>query len=498
MQRFLPGAHRGRPLRSGAASCAALAWLLAAAGGASAGELLVEVPADKSVPVHETVLRARAVRIDFDALLEGTQALEPSPAERLTLTLWPGHTVEAVYDEAAAERASERFVWVGRLIGPDEGQVVLLASGGQLVGSVRTPAGIFRIRPEGPGDVHVVEEIDLSALPPEIPPVPFDLPESSLPSPIDKAATAASDDGSTIDLLVVYTAAARVFLEPFSGLENLVQLSLAEGNVALANSGVIPRLRLVHLAQIAYDEPTVIPEPISDMLTKLVDPRDGAMDEVHALRDRFGADLVQLVPRSRDGCGIAFLMGGSNNTAFAAAAFGVTSAICLAPEVAFIHEIGHNLGCNHAPQDPVGRGAFPYSFGYKQPDKRFHTVMAYPCELGCPSVLHFSNPAVRYQGEVTGTDTQNNVRSINNVRHLVANFRAAVGGGGTGGTGGTCNAKKSKFKGCRGGGCKVCEEKIADYPSYLANHPGCEVNTRCKGKYVKCSRTCPAPAEADR
>jgi hypothetical protein len=73
-------------------------------------------------------------------------------------------------------------------------------------------------------------------------------------------------------------------------------------------------------------------------------------------------------------------------------------------------------------------GAFPYSFGYKNPSNLFRTVMAYDCPGGgCPRPLHFSNPNVNYLGNPTGTATQNNARSINNVRTTVANFRSSSG-----------------------------------------------------------------------
>jgi hypothetical protein len=42
-------------------------------------------------------------------------------------------------------------------------------------------------------------------------------------------------------------------------------------------------------------------------------------------------------------------------------------------------------------------------------------------------VLHFSNPGVNYLGNPTGTASQNNALSINNVRTTVANFRTASG-----------------------------------------------------------------------
>lgn len=465
------------------------ALLIAPAGAA---ELFVDVPGGEKAlsSVDPAVVRARAVRVSFDALLDDGEMLSPEPAERLTMTLWPGLTVEAAYDADAAEGVSDRFAWVGRLTGRDDGQVVILASGGQLVGSVRTAEGTFRIRPDGTTGLHVVEEVDIAgqpacAEPLPGPDVPFDFGEERL----QKAAT---DNGSTFDLLVVYTPAARQLLTALGSVDHLVNLSVAEGNVAFANSGIVPRIRLVHMAEIAYEEKPPY-EDLGDLLFKAANPADGVMDEIHTLRDRFKADFVQLITRSREGaCGIAFLMRGSNNRNFAPLAFGVTSSLCLAPSVTLIHEIGHNLGSNHAPGDPLGQGAFSYSLGFKSPVSNFHTVMAYTCTGGCPQVLHFSNPQVRYQGEVTGSNTQNNAQSINNIRTVAANFRNSNAAGGV------CAKKKSTFKGCKGGPCKICAEKIADYPNYLANHPACVVNDKCKGGFVKCSVSCPAPTEADR
>lgn len=464
--------------------------LLIAPAGAS--ELFLEAPGGEKAlsSIDPAVVRARAVRVSFDALLDDDEMLSPEPTERLTLTLWPGLTVEAAYDADAAEGVSDRFAWVGRLTGREDGQVVILASGGQLVGSVRTAEGTFRIRPDGKSGLHVIEEVDIAGQPPCAEPLPSpDLPFDLGQLQEKKAAT---DNGSTFDLLVVYTPAARLLLNALGGVENMVGLSVAEGNTAFANSGVIPRVRLVHLAEVAYSE-TPPYEDLGDLLVKAADPTDGVMDEIHALRDLYKADFVQLITRSREGaCGIAFLMRGSNNRTFAPLAFGVTSSLCLSPNVTLIHEIGHNLGSNHAPGDPIGQGAFNYSFGFKSPQSNFHTVMAYTCTGGCPQVLHFSNPQVRFQGELTGSATQNNVQSINNIRNIAANFRNSNAAGGA------CNKKKSKFKGCQGGPCQVCASKIADYPNYLTNHPGCVVNDNCAGKLTKCSLSCPAPTDADR
>jgi hypothetical protein len=102
----------------------------------------------------------------------------------------------------------------------------------------------------------------------------------------------------------------------------------------------------------------------------------------------------------------------------------------------FGHELGHNMGLNHARPDPTGPGAFAYSYGYKNPGDAFRTVMAYccgyetgACRSGCPRVLHFSNPNVLYGGNPTGvsdaqpTASAFNALSLNNTRVTVANWR---------------------------------------------------------------------------
>ncbi|MFE8601588.1 hypothetical protein [Archangium violaceum] len=62
----------------------------------------------------------------------------------------------------------------------------------------------------------------------------------------------------------------------------------------------------------------------------------------------------------------------------------------------------------------------------------------------------------------------------------------------------TCNGTAGQWNGCRGTGCSVCAEKVADYPYYFQRHPSCQKNTICYGLYYQCNAACPAPTEADR
>jgi hypothetical protein len=192
------------------------------------------------------------------------------------------------------------------------------------------------------------------------------------------------------------------------------------------------------------------------------------------------------------GCGIGYLMSGTNNRAFESSAFCYTARTCISPNYSFGHELGHLMGSNHAPSDSgLGTGAYSWSFGYKDPGAAFRTVMAYDCTNGtCPRVLQFSNPNISYLGLPTGTVSQNNATSITNVRSVVSNFRQAAAQT-------SCNGTSGQWSGCRGNGCNVCLEKVQDYPLYYHNHPACAINYICGGQYFTCNSNCPAPTTAD-
>jgi hypothetical protein len=61
-----------------------------------------------------------------------------------------------------------------------------------------------------------------------------------------------------------------------------------------------------------------------------------------------------------------------------------------------------------------------------------------------------------------------------------------------------CNGTSGQWAGCRGNGCAVCAEKLADYPCYFRNHPYCKRNDTCDGQFFTCNSNCPAPTDADR
>lgn len=383
------------------------------------------------------VMQARYVGLNQQVLSDA------APGATFVLELFAGNLdLQAVIDSVEHPNADTQAI-IARLVGRDDSSVVLVTTAGVSAGTIIVGDTTYQIRYAGNG-VYALREFDSSELPEELHPIP--IPDSDDPAPGDPAPgdapsnvapplgaaqgdapVTASDDGSRFDVAVFWTAQARTAAGGDAAMRALINLGVTETNQAYANSGIIPRLRLVHMSEVAYTESG----SMSTDLGRLRSTNDGHMDGVHTLRNTHGADLVKLITNSGGGCGIAYLMG-AQSAAFAANAFSVTHQNCVSPNYTFAHELGHNMGSNHAPGDPVGTGAFSYSFGYKKESApRFRTVMAYNCTTAsCPRVLHFSNPARNYvisgTGYPTGTATQNNALSINGVRVTVANWRQEV------------------------------------------------------------------------
>ena len=204
----------------------------------------------------------------------------------------------------------------------------------------------------------------------------------------------------TIDVAVVYTPAARNAVGGAAAIEALIDLRVAETNQAFAASGVQPRVRLVERFEAAYDETG----DSSLDLSRLADPSDGHMDQVHVVRDRIGADLVSLMVEDSDVCGKAHFRG----------AFSLTALGC-----AFTHELGHNLGLSHD-RYTIERSGYTTqghpAYGYVNPQafaagagrsRRWVTIMAYVTQcldahVACSSVFRFSNPRESYNGDPLG------------------------------------------------------------------------------------------------
>ncbi len=241
---------------------------------------------------------------------------------------------------------------------------------------------------------------------------------------------------SSIDVAVFYTPAARRHAGGTAAIETEIDLMVAETNQAYRDSGVHQRISLVAREEVNYTEENgrgVV------ALGRLVNPTDGYMDEVHAIRDRSGADLVHLVADVTDLLGVA-------NDVFGA--FSLTCATCPSITTTFMHELGHNMGLQHdryTLRSPAS--VLPYDYGYVNqqafaagaPESaRWMTIMAYNTQCGnagfnCDWIRRFSNPNQTWLGDPLGVPGDERtaavdgpadaVRTLNLTRHSVAAFR---------------------------------------------------------------------------
>lgn len=253
-----------------------------------------------------------------------------------------------------------------------------------------------------------------------------------LPSGCGQPAAAVSE----IDIAILYTPYARRRVGGREAMEALLGLWIAETNQAYVDSDVQQRLVPTLMQEVPYDE---LDREDRDMLDHLADPSDGYLDEVHAMRDQAGADLVHLVlDRGPRGCGLSELPG----------AYSIS---CLEADLNsqyFAHEIGHGMGLFHD-HYVTNPGLLPFSHGYVN-DAMFadgaprwagwRTIMAYSFRCGdagldCPRIMRFSNPRRTYLGYPLGTSGEDRKahptdasRALNISRHSVAAFRSRAPG----------------------------------------------------------------------
>lgn len=235
-------------------------------------------------------------------------------------------------------------------------------------------------------------------------------------------------DASTVDVVVLTTPKARIDAGGVGPLAALVDLAEASANAAYSNSAIAPRIRVVFEMEVDYEE-----VGFGADLASLADGSDGVLDEVHALRDAAGADLVAMIRSAGEYCGIAYLLP-TNDASASGMGFSVTAWGCLSSQT-FAHELGHNMGCCHAPNDGGGcttGGVFPKSVGHRfngTNGTQYRTVMAY---APGSRIDHFSNPLVNFNNTPTGVASvgsdpgRDNAGTIVTTNAAIRGFRCAA------------------------------------------------------------------------
>ncbi len=414
-------------------------------------------------------LRSRVAEIDLGRLEAARLGAEGRGAARLRLNLFADAEFEAVFERSAPTASG--YALTGRIEGEPLSTVVLAVNGEWVAGTVWSPAGRYAVRPLG-GGVAEVRQLDPSALgrcgvgmdaaegavDPSLPGIGG--PSRSRPLGGTVSARSAplsgdfpEDDGSVIDLLVVYPPFARRSTGGHLAMRALIDSDVALANEAYRASGAGQRLNLVGAVELRSRPVEQAMRIMPDFLDSLLDGSDGHMDEAHGLRDAYAADMVLAHwGHSTGGRGRGLTIGALGGVAvqmeglsgdYAPLAFSVANS------QAFAHELGHGMGLRHERAQDSGNTPFPYSHGYvvrnlspELPPERegvgWQTIMAAVVDFD-RDIPFFSNPNLRYpdgSGVALGVpgDAPSDradgpadaVRSLNGTRRVVANFRRSA------------------------------------------------------------------------
>ena len=401
-------------------------------------------------------LRSRVAEIDLGQLEAARLGAEGRGAARLRLNLFADAKFDAVFERSTPTASG--YALTGRIKGEPLSTVVLAVNGEWVAGTVWSPSGRYAVRPLG-GGVAEVRQLDPSALgrcglgadaaegptglSPEAGPPGVRRPPTGAVSAKSASVSEAfpPDDGGVIDLLVVYPSFARRSMGGHHAMRALIDSDVALANEAYRGGGAMQRLNLVAAVEAKRTPLERRREGMIDAIRHASNPSSGYMDEVSRLRDAYAADLVLVHWGNLWSGATAGLADPLDSLSEDGAHFGFS----VSNSRAFTHELGHNMGLNHARRDDQVKSnrPFPYSYGYLHEFDPplgelyyFATIMTVGVSSNIP---RFSNPRQRYPDEsgapmgVPGDEPSQSddgpadaVRSLNGTRRVVANFRRSA------------------------------------------------------------------------
>lgn len=401
------------------------------------------------------------------AMMRGMEGGEPPPVLRIPLS----PTMSVAVRRTGVTRNPDNLVWRGEVDGSGEPVTLMWWPDGHVSGSIRHAGRLFTVKSAG-GGMHEIVETAPRMLPPDhapagrellsrmgmasdplvgqgdasmmksmmgkagmlparpvphpredveklrdaSPPIPADETSRQSARPrIDQSSPGAGplEDLVTITLLVAYTpAVANRYEDP---ARDLVALAVEEANQSFRNSGLGHiRLQLVH----AYLTDYVESGSHFEHVWRFADKGDGVMEEVHALRDKYKADVSVLMVHDPMGCGLATRVSAEADEAFA-----VVHHECATSMYSLAHEIGHIIGARHDYALDATATPFPFGHGYVH-GTVWRTMMSYKDTCNdCPRLPVWSSPRVTVKGVPAGSERHDNARVIAAGAARVAGFR---------------------------------------------------------------------------
>jgi hypothetical protein len=426
----------------------ALFFLSALAATAAQYELLTSTRSSgtalrQAVPAKPAVLRAgvkreRSVTLPQQVGVAGAIVV----GDTLAVSLFDGVAYTAIVDRVDINQQGTVSIR-GRFPEFPMGSLLLASREGRSLISLEIPerAQLFSVVCDPATLDHQLLDLDSSRMD-VLKPGPAVIPPRRVANPAASARTVSTalppvlgHPGDTyIDLMIVYTPAARTAAIFNGGIDLVISMAMAKAQLALDNSLVGVTMQLVHNAQINYAESG----DTGTDLDLLQGDGDGVMDEVHTWRDDYGADIVTMLADVEDVGGVGYLLDiRSGNRDYA---FNVCRVQQSAGTYTVIHEIGHNMGCSHHKQQLTQPGPTEWedwpentwSAGWRWIGTnifQYCSIMTYDSEDafpdGTPSIQvpYFSNPTIIYEGQPTGHPADgDNARTIREVKTVISQY----------------------------------------------------------------------------
>lgn len=389
--------------------------------------------------------RARAIDPDF-ALLTKEPTLQVG--DRIQLALFEDALVEGLLSDVTVY-PNGAVGMTAKLDNGFRGFLYLSYSGDELRASIDVLGGNdFYVRYDPSQQRHVALEVDRASsdyngeceicLPePELgDAVSDDVDPDTASAPVMMEDAPA--DAINVDVMVVYTPAAKAAEGGLNGINNNITLAMQRSNTAHDNSNTKVTLTLVHSAETPYTESG--DSSLDLRRLTYTGSTNTAMDDVQILRDTYSADFICLFEDEPGTGGRGWLLtseSGRPDLAFCLARVQQTDWT-----YTVVHEWGHNMGCSHSKTQTSGPwesdDLYAYSAGWQWSDTGSSASVGYCSVMTYENfdssggdeyerVPHFSNPDIDYTDDSTNATGHaadgDNAGAMRGLRHVYADYR---------------------------------------------------------------------------
>jgi hypothetical protein len=394
---------------------------------------------ERAVPAEGRV--SQSLRSNYHGV---TYYREPAftPAGNFQLQL-PNRSRILVSSVRWYEFSNGSITYTGKISGQPHSEVTLALNDNRWYGMITDESMNKYMLQQTGDDVYAIATLNEWSYLPQETTQDFErplIPDAELDYDVCAVDNPCNADIVSIQLMVVYTTAAREAYGGTASMNAAIATAVANMNVANANSSVRSGIQfnLVYTTEVAYVESG----SSSVDLSRLAGTVDGFMDSIHTLRNTYEADMVSMITSSPlTGCGLGYL--NTNPLSYNdAAAFNITIYNCLVGNYTMAHEFGHNMGLRHDWYVDISNTPCDHHHGYvnqaalvlgASSTKRWRTVLAYNNQcadngFNCSRVNYWSNPGITRTSDPMGISIGNafssdEVYAINRFACKVASFR---------------------------------------------------------------------------